>query len=199
MTPCPARLNPVFSARPWGSLTLTPFFPEMSALAELHRRSLDDGKRLLLCRWPLRWSEARRRMARNARGVARHAHRSGRTFPSAREIHLSGRQTLHCRFTRTTNTPLAMNRQRGAAARPKCGMPSVRDPAREVMVGLRPDVTLQQLKSAIAGGTAENCLEHVPVSSGDAIFVPAGTAHTIGAGLILCEIQEYSDLTYPRV
>ena len=28
------------------------------------------------------------------------------------------------------------------------------------------------------------------------IFVPAGTAHTIGAGLVLCEIQEYSDLTY---
>ena len=31
---------------------------------------------------------------------------------------------------------------------------------------------------------------------GDAIFVPAGTAHTIGAGLVLCEIQEHSDLTY---
>ena len=33
-------------------------------------------------------------------------------------------------------------------------------------------------------------------SAGEAIFVPAGTTHTIGAGLVICEIQEYSDLTY---
>ena len=32
--------------------------------------------------------------------------------------------------------------------------------------------------------------------AGDAIFVPAGTAHTIGAGLVLCEIQQHSDITY---
>jgi mannose-6-phosphate isomerase len=36
----------------------------------------------------------------------------------------------------------------------------------------------------------------VPVRAGEAVFVPARTAHTIGAGLVLCEIQEYSDLTY---
>ncbi len=34
------------------------------------------------------------------------------------------------------------------------------------------------------------------VRAGDAIFVPAGTAHTIGPGFVLCEIQEHSDLTY---
>jgi mannose-6-phosphate isomerase len=39
-------------------------------------------------------------------------------------------------------------------------------------------------------------LQHVPLGAGEAIFVPAGTAHTIGAGLLLCEVQEYSDLTY---
>ena len=51
-------------------------------------------------------------------------------------------------------------------------------------------------KRAIEDGSAEDCLQHVPLSAGEAIFVPAGTAHTIGAGLVLCEIQEYSDLTY---
>ena len=39
-------------------------------------------------------------------------------------------------------------------------------------------------------------LQHIPLRSGEAIFVPAGTAHTIGAGLVLCEIQQSSDLTY---
>ena len=66
----------------------------------------------------------------------------------------------------------------------------------EVMVGLKPGVDREKFRRAINDGTAEECLRHIPLSVGDGIFVPAGTAHTIGPGLILCEIQEYSDLTY---
>lgn len=69
-------------------------------------------------------------------------------------------------------------------------------PGAEVFVGLKPSVTREDFKSAIACGSAEDCLERVPLRSGDAVFVPAGTAHTIGPGLVLCEIQEHSDLTY---
>jgi len=36
----------------------------------------------------------------------------------------------------------------------------------------------------------------VAVRTGDAVFVPAGTAHTICPGVVLCEIQQHSDLTY---
>jgi len=69
-------------------------------------------------------------------------------------------------------------------------------PGAEVLVGLKPEVTRENFTRAIAEGTAENSLVRVPISQGDAIFVPAGTAHTIGPGLVLCEIQEQSDLTY---
>jgi len=69
-------------------------------------------------------------------------------------------------------------------------------PGAEVFVGLKPEVTRESFARAIADGTAEDCLVSVPVCQGDAIFVPAGTAHTIGPGLVLCEIQEHSDLTY---
>jgi mannose-6-phosphate isomerase len=69
-------------------------------------------------------------------------------------------------------------------------------PGAEVLVGLRPDVTAESFRRAIADGTAEDCLQHVPLSQGQAIFVPARTAHTIGSGLTLCEIQQQSDLTY---
>jgi mannose-6-phosphate isomerase len=66
----------------------------------------------------------------------------------------------------------------------------------EVMVGLKSGVTAEKFKHAIVDGTAEDCLEHIPMRAGDAIFVPAGTAHTIGPGLVLCEIQQHSDITY---
>jgi mannose-6-phosphate isomerase len=69
-------------------------------------------------------------------------------------------------------------------------------PGAEVMVGVRAGVTREAFRQAIGDGTVENCLEHFVLHAGDAVFVPAGTAHTIGPGLVLCEIQEYSDLTY---
>ena len=66
----------------------------------------------------------------------------------------------------------------------------------ELRVGLRPDVTPESFKRAIADGTVEDCLERVAVRAGDAIFVPAGTAHTICPGVVLCEVQQHSDITY---
>jgi len=69
-------------------------------------------------------------------------------------------------------------------------------PGAEVLVGLKAGVDREKFEQSISNGTAEECLERIAMSAGDTIFVPAGTAHTIGAGLVLCEIQEHSDLTY---
>jgi mannose-6-phosphate isomerase len=66
----------------------------------------------------------------------------------------------------------------------------------ELRVGLRPGVTRETLARAIADGSVEDCLATVAVRAGDAVFVPAGTAHTICPGVVLCEIQQHSDLTY---
>jgi mannose-6-phosphate isomerase len=66
----------------------------------------------------------------------------------------------------------------------------------ELRVGLRPNVTPESFGRAIADGTVEDCLERVTVRAGDAVFVPAGTAHTICPGVVLCEVQEHSDITY---
>jgi mannose-6-phosphate isomerase len=66
----------------------------------------------------------------------------------------------------------------------------------ELLVGLRPGVTPESFRRALADGTVENCLESIAVSAGDATFVPAGTVHTICPGVVLCEIQEHSDITY---
>ena len=42
----------------------------------------------------------------------------------------------------------------------------------------------------------EDLFEVQPVRTGDTIFVPAGTPHSIGPNMVICEVQEYSDLTY---
>jgi mannose-6-phosphate isomerase len=65
-----------------------------------------------------------------------------------------------------------------------------------VRVGLRPNVTRESFQRAVANGTVESCLGSVAVHAGDAVFVPAGTTHTICPGVVLCEIQQHSDITY---
>jgi len=66
----------------------------------------------------------------------------------------------------------------------------------QVLVGLKPGVDKGTFREGLAQNTLESLFEAVPVHAGDAIFVPAGTPHTIGSGMIICEVQEYSDLTY---
>ncbi|MDE3137380.1 MAG: class I mannose-6-phosphate isomerase [Acidobacteriota bacterium] len=66
----------------------------------------------------------------------------------------------------------------------------------EVLVGFNPGVDKKTVRRSIVDDTIESCLQRLPVTAGDTIYVPAGTAHAIGPGQIFCEIQEYSDLTY---
>jgi len=70
-------------------------------------------------------------------------------------------------------------------------------PGAQLVYGLRPGITGEQLAQAAANGPAlEDCLRWVTVSPGDALFIPAGTVHAIGEGILLYEIQQSSDLTY---
>jgi mannose-6-phosphate isomerase len=64
------------------------------------------------------------------------------------------------------------------------------------LLGLVPEVDRENFRSAINQGGLENFFERLPVSLGDTFYVPSGTPHTIGAGMILCEVQQNSDLTY---
>ena len=62
--------------------------------------------------------------------------------------------------------------------------------------GLKKGVTRDQFATAIKEGSVANLLAKVPVEAGECHFLPAGTAHSIGAGLLTAEIQTPSDTTY---
>lgn len=70
------------------------------------------------------------------------------------------------------------------------------DPTARVCSGLLPGVSAGQLRNAIDAATVEELLyAHAP-GTGDCFFLPAGTVHSIGGGLVLFEIQQTSDVTY---
>lgn len=66
----------------------------------------------------------------------------------------------------------------------------------ELFVGLKEAMTAQQFEQAIDQGTIESCVHRVRVKVGDAMFLPAGRFHAVGAGNLLVEIQQNSDTTY---
>ena len=69
-------------------------------------------------------------------------------------------------------------------------------PEAKVALGLSRRLTPQQLREAIDDGSISDLVVWHAVSAGDAIFVPAGTIHAIGAGLVIAELQQRSDTTF---
>ena len=70
-------------------------------------------------------------------------------------------------------------------------------PDAEIIYGLADGVTAEGFSRAVlAGENMEPLLRHVPVKAGDVFHVPAGLPHAIGAGVLLAEVQENSDVTY---
>jgi mannose-6-phosphate isomerase class I len=69
-------------------------------------------------------------------------------------------------------------------------------PGAKLVVGLSRQMSQDELCRAAASGEIEKDLNWVPVEKGQTLFIAPGTLHTIGAGLVICEIQQNSDLTY---
>jgi mannose-6-phosphate isomerase len=78
----------------------------------------------------------------------------------------------------------------------ECWYALAAEPGALVALGLKPGVTLDQVREEIGAGTLESSLNLVPVAAGDLIFVDAGTVHSIWPGSILLETQQNCDLTY---
>jgi mannose-6-phosphate isomerase len=70
------------------------------------------------------------------------------------------------------------------------------EPGAVIYKGLKKPVTKERFAKAIEKGTVADLLAKVRVKPGECHFLPAGTAHAIGAGLLIAEIQTPSDTTY---
>lgn len=69
-------------------------------------------------------------------------------------------------------------------------------PGAELIYGLKAGVDRAAFVEAVAAGRSEECLQTYAATAGTHIFVPAGTVHAIGAGQLIAEIQQNSDITY---
>lgn len=69
-------------------------------------------------------------------------------------------------------------------------------PDAKLIAGLKPDTPPEKVAKSIRDGTVIDHVQYVEVRQGDTVFMPAGTLHALGPGLLIYEVQQTSDWTY---
>ncbi len=193
--PVPSRIEPIFSPRLWGARSLAPYFPDKTnlqePLGEAWLTSTDSrvvngpyaGKSL---------GKSWRGMPVSWRGTALSSYPE---FPILTKF-LFPTDKLSIQVH--PDDKYAQKHELAAGGRGKTEMWHIvsSQPGAEILFGLKTGVTRQDFLNGIANGTLEDLLARQPVKPGDTYFVAPGTQHALGAGIVVCEVQEYSDLTY---
>ncbi|MBX3423154.1 MAG: class I mannose-6-phosphate isomerase [Pirellulaceae bacterium] len=69
-------------------------------------------------------------------------------------------------------------------------------PGAVLYAGLKSGVSREDLAHAVTAGSVEQCLHQIQPQPGDCVFIPAGTVHALGAGLLVAELQQASNTTF---
>ncbi len=70
------------------------------------------------------------------------------------------------------------------------------DPGAKIYAGLKQGITEEKFREAVEHGFTVEAMHSFQANSGDCIFIPAGTMHAIGQGILIAEIQQCSDTTF---
>lgn len=70
------------------------------------------------------------------------------------------------------------------------------EPGAYIYMGFKEDISKEELLSSLSDGTVLDYLNKVEVHPGEDYYIPAGTIHAIGAGVLICEVQQSSNSTY---
>lgn len=87
-------------------------------------------------------------------------------------------------------------REPGAAVKDEAWYVVMAEPGAAIYRGLNPGVTRAQLVETLRTGEVAPLLRRIPVRAGDCCYLPSGTVHALGAGVLVAEVQTPSDTTY---
>ena len=195
MRPEPFRIEPTFVPRIWGARSLAPLYPDKSNLSEPIGEVWLTGVDCKVVSGPFAGKtlgEAWLQMPPEWRGIR---FTEPCDFPLLVKF-IFPKDKLSIQVHPDDSYAAAHEQAAGGRGKTEMWHVVQAEPGANVLVGTKAGVTKQMFADAIGQNTLESLLEKHPVYNGDTFFVPAGTPHTIGPGMVLCEVQEYSDLTY---
>jgi len=193
--PTPTRIEPIFSPRLWGARSLAPLFPEKSNLTEPLGEAWLTGVDCRIASGPFAgktlgaaWTE----MPAEWRGTNL---ASREDFPLLVKF-IFPTDRLSIQVHPDDAYASAHEKSAGGCGKTEMWHAVSAEAGAHVLIGLVPKADERKFLEALGSNTIEDLFVHWRVQPGDTFFVPAGTPHTIGKDMVLCEVQQYSDLTY---
>ena len=191
----PLTFHPIFKERVWGGRNLEQLYqkhlPPGVPIGESWEISDRPGDVSVIANGPLAGRDLRWLMTHHERELLGEARPANSRFPLLIKI-LDAEEKLSLQVHPPAHKAAELRGE------PKTEMWFITRaaPGAALYVGLKRGVTREEFERRIAAGTVDECFHRVPVKAGDAMFLPSGRVHAIGAGLVIFEIQQNSDTTY---
>jgi mannose-6-phosphate isomerase len=187
----PLLMSPAFDPRPWGTLDLSPIYPNQKFNEKIGEAWL-TGDACQVTNGPL----AKRSLSDLSKefgpALVGSSARDPNRFPLLLKF-LFPEEKLSVQVHPDDATAQRFGEPWGKT---ECWYVAHAKSGAQIALGLKPGVTTVQLKQAIHETRAEELLNWVNIYPGEMIYVAGGTVHTMGGGAVLVETQQQSDTTY---
>jgi len=191
----PLTFHPIFKERVWGGRNLERLYdkplPPGQLIGESWEISDRPGDESVIANGPLAGRNLRWLMELHAADLLGDTQARQGRFPLLLKI-LDAREKLSLQVHPPAGQAASLSGE------PKTEMWYVADavPGAELFVGLKRGLKRADFEERLRDGTVADCFHRLPVRTGNAMFLPSGRVHAIGAGLVIFEIQQNSDTTY---
>jgi mannose-6-phosphate isomerase len=187
----PLLMQPAFDPRPWGTMDLSPIYPNHK-FSEKIGESWLSGDDCKVANGPLKGESLSSLSEHYQRELVGDAARDPTRFPLLLKF-LFPEEKLSVQVHPDDAQAQRVGQPWGKT---ECWYVAHAKPGSQIGLGLKPGVTAAQLEEAIHQNRAEEVLNWINVFSGDMVYVAGGTVHTLGPGSVIVETQQQSDTTY---
>jgi mannose-6-phosphate isomerase len=187
----PLLMQPAFDPRPWGTLDLSPIYPNHKFEQKIGEAWLtgDDCK---VANGPLAGQTLAQISGKYKRQLVGEAARDAARFPLLVKF-LFPHEKLSVQVHPDDEQARRVGEPWGKT---ECWYVAHAKPGAQIALGMKPGVTAAELEKSIHKKRAEDLLNWIDVYTGDMIYVCGGTVHTLGPGSVIVETQQQSDTTY---
>jgi mannose-6-phosphate isomerase len=187
----PLLMRPEFDPRPWGTLDLSPIYPNHKFDEKIGEAWL-TGDNCKVANGPLMGKALSELSEQYRRDLIGSAANDPRRFPLLLKF-LFPHEKLSVQVHPDDEQAHRVGQPCGKT---ECWYVAHARPGSQIGLGLKAGTSVAQLEQAIQEKRAEDVLNWVNVYTGDMIYVAAGTVHTLGPGSVIVETQQQSDTTY---
>lgn len=191
----PFTFQPIFKERVWGGRRLQSLYgkslPAGAPIGESWEISDRPEGVSVITNGPLAGRDLRWLMEHHAAELLGAAKPVSGRFPLLVKL-LDAQDKLSLQV----HPPASLAAQLGGEPKTEAWYVGDAEPHADIYVGLRKDTTRAEFERRLRDGSVADCFHRLPVSRGDAMFLPSGRVHALGAGSVIFEVQQNSDTTY---